>query len=310
MEYSQVQTPVVLMMYNRPDTTSEVLKVIRQVRPQRLFVIADGPRTSEDESSCAAVRALIDRVDWDCTVSKNYSDTNMGLRQRVSSGLNWVFENAEDAIILEDDCVPHTTFFRFCDELLERYRTDTRIAVISAVNHQHGRNKTPYSYYFSIYNHCWGWATWRRAWKYYDESMSLWPVVRENKMLKAILNTDSAIAYWNQRLQATYEEKISSWAYRWTLSCWLQNGLTILPNSNLVSNIGFGGTATHTQGQHSRYANVPTEAIDFPLKHPPFILRHFSADQYTQQTVYRNHILAPLKRELKRFLVQHGMMKK
>ncbi|GCA72403.1 hypothetical protein MiYa_03954 [Microcystis aeruginosa NIES-2519] len=290
----QLTTPVALLIFNRPDTTARVFEAIRQAKPPKLLVVADGPRPDrpDDIEKCKAARAIIEGVDWDCEVLKNYSDLNLGCRKRVSSGLDWVFEMVEEAIILEDDCVPDPTFFRFCEELLEYYRHDQRITVISGNNFQLGKKLTDYSYYLSRYNHCWGWATWRRAWQYYDGEMKHWPQVRDGDWLTAILEETQAVKYWTKIFQTTYDNKNDSWAYRWTFSCWIQNGLTILPNVNLVSNIGFGEDATHTIGSKSRLANLTVKEMNFPLKHPPFLIRDEAADSYTQKNIFqRNRIV-------------------
>ncbi len=133
-----MKTPVTFIIFKRPDTTEKVFEVIRQAQPEKLFVIADGPRDDREGEAekCEATRSIIEKVDWDCEVIKNYSDINLGCAKRVSSGINWVFENVEESIILEDDCIPDLTFFRFSEELLEKYRDDTRIASITAQNCQ------------------------------------------------------------------------------------------------------------------------------------------------------------------------------
>jgi hypothetical protein len=160
-----VNTPIAFFIFNRPDTTARVFEAIRQAQPSKLLVVADGPRSTRpgEAEKCAATRAIIDQVDWECEVLTNYSDVNLGCRHRVSSGLDWVFEQVEEAIILEDDCLPHPTFFRFCEELLEWYRHDHRIVAISGDNFQNGHQSGEFSYYFSRYVHIWGWATWRRG---------------------------------------------------------------------------------------------------------------------------------------------------
>src|SRR4028118_433764 len=184
-----MKTPVVLIIFNRPAQTEKVFEVIRQAKPPKLLVIADGSRAERpgEAEKCAAARAVIDRVDWDCEVFKNYSDVNLGCDPRISSGLNWVFETVEEAIILEDDCVPHPTFFRYCEELLERYRHDARVMNISGQNVLFGRHRTEYSYYFSRYTLCWGWASWRRAWQYFDVDVKLWPEIRDQNLIKNVL---------------------------------------------------------------------------------------------------------------------------
>lgn len=288
METLEVKTPVALLVFNRPDTTQRVFDIIRQMKPVKLLVVADGARKNkaDDYEKCQKVRSIIDTIDWPCEVLKNYSDTNLGCKKRVSSGLDWVFQQVEEAIILEDDCLPDVSFFRFCEELLEKYRYDTRIMAISGDNFQFGHRRTQDSYYFSIYNHCWGWATWRRAWQYYDIEMKLWEQVRDDDWLRDILTDHFATRYWRYKLQQTYDNKIDTWDYQWTLSCWLQSGLTILPNVNLVSNIGFDTGGTHHQTRSSPFANMNTEEMLFPLKHPAFTIRDKKADDFTQKTMF------------------------
>lgn len=278
----KLTTPVAFIIFNRPDTTQKVFNAIREAKPPKLLVIADGARIDKEGEAelCKQTRAIIDQVDWDCEVLVNYSDVNLGLRKRVSSGLDWVFEQVEEAIILEDDCLPHPTFFRYCQELLEKYRDDERIMMISGDNFQFGRKRSEYSYYFSHYGHCWGWASWRGAWTKYDDSMQLWQELRDNKWLKDVLGNDQAVAYWSRIFQSVYDG-FSSWAYIWQYTLWLNSGLTILPNVNLISNIGFG-SGTHTTDVNSPLANMKIEAINFPLRHPPFIIRNTQADEFTR----------------------------
>ena len=160
------------------------------------------------------VQLLSEQVDWDCEVIKNYSNVNMGCKDRVSSGLAWAFHTVEEAIILEDDCLPHPTFFRFCQELLEKYRNDTRIMAISGNNFQFGRKRNDDSYYLSRYNHCWGWAAWSRTWQSYDIEMKLCPTIRANNSLKSILVDKGTLKYWQEHFDRTYDESINSWAYQ------------------------------------------------------------------------------------------------
>ena len=287
-----MKTPVAFLIFNRPDTTEKVFEAIRQAKPPKLLVVADGSRSDRpgEAEKCQAARAIIDLVDWNCEVLTNYSDVNLGCQQRVSSGLDWVFNTVEEAIILEDDCVPHPSFFLFCEELLNYYRDDERIMVISGDNFQFGRKRTEYSYYFSRYNHCWGWATWRRSWHHYDIEMKLWPKIRDGNWLRYLLEEPRAVKYWSKIFQATYDEDINSWAYRWTFACWIQSGLTVLPNANLVSNIGFETEGTHTKDCRNQFANLSVQEISFPLKHPPFVICHAQADNFTQKTLFDTNI--------------------
>ena len=297
-----MKTSVVLIIFKRLDTTERVFDAIRKAKPPKLLVIADGPRIDRpsEAEKCAATRAVIERVDWECEVLKNYSEINLGCAQRVSTGLDWVFDKVEEAIILEDDCVPHPTFFRFCEELLERYRYDNRIASISGQNVQFGRKRTEYNYYFSRYNHCWGWATWRRAWQDFDFGMKLWPEIKKSNFLNDILADPQAVKYWTEAFQSVYDGNLNTvWDYQWTFACWTQSRLGILSNVNLISNIGFGMEGTHTLGKKSKYANMSTEEISFPLQHPPFIICDLQADNFTQKTLFNKSLLQQFKAKTK-----------
>ena len=288
MSNYQIQTPVAFIIFKRPQETQKVFAEIRKVKPPKLLVVADGPRADRpgEDQECAQVRAIIDRVDWDCEVLKNYADVNLGCRRRVSSGINWVFDTVEEAIIIEDDCLPHPTFFRFAEELLDRYRDDRRIMSISGQNVQFGRKRTDYSYYFSRYNHCWSWASWRRAWQQYDLDMKLWPEIRDGNFLADVLGDSHAVKVWTKTFELCYEGKIDTWDFQWAFASFIQNGMNILANVNLASNIGHGTGATHTGDASSPYNNMPAEALTFPLKHPPFAIRDTQADNFTQNTLY------------------------
>ena len=282
MKGFQLSTPVAFIIFNRPDMTARVFEAIRQAEPPQLLVIADGPRPDQpgDVEKCAAARSVVDQVDWPCEVLTNYSEVNLGCKRRVSSGLDWVFETVEEAIILEDDCLPHPSFFRFCEELLERYRDDERVAMISGDNFQFGRSCTAYSYYFSRYTHIWGWASWRRAWNNYDVDMELWPQIRDGNWLNDLLHDGKLVRYWTNIFERVYRGEIDTWDYQWAFVCLMHRGFTILPSVNLVSNIGFAMDATHTDSR-SRLSALEICEMKFPLKHPPFLICDSQADKYT-----------------------------
>jgi hypothetical protein len=282
---TSLNTPVVFIIFNRPDLTQIVFDAIRQAKPTQLFVIADGSRFPEESERCQQSRQIIKQVDWDCQVLTNYADTNLGCRKRVSSGINWVFEHVEEAIILEDDCLPHPSFFRYCQELLDYYREDKRIWCISGNNFQDGQCRGNGSYYFSNYNHCWGWASWRRAWQQYDHALSNWPTAKDGHYLKSILDSELEIKYWGDIFErlATLGQP-NSWAYPWTFTCWQNSGLTVLPNVNLVSNIGCRSDGTHIKGD-SKLANLPVQDIG-EICHPSLFVRDRGADEYTFNHVF------------------------
>ena len=295
MEENQLKIPVVLIIFNRPEPTKRVFEIIRAARPSQLYVVADGPREDhpKDAEKCTAARAIVDGVDWKCVVFTNYADNNLGCKRRVSSGLDWVFNQVEQAIILEDDCLPHPSFFHFCQELLDRYKNDNRVMLISGDNFQPIQDQSVFSYYFSRYPHIWGWATWRRAWKKFDVNMKSWPSFRNGGWLEYILENRQDLIYWEEIFNKTFNGEIDSWAYALLFSCWSQSLLAISPTFNLVSNIGFGIDATHTTGVN-KLANMEIFPADFPLKHPPFVIRDVDADRYTQQHLFRNRSL-PIK---------------
>jgi hypothetical protein len=278
-------TPIAFLIFRRPDLTARVFEAIRQAKPQQLFIVADGPRNESEVTLCKQARAVTELIDWDCEVFRNYSEENLGCRKRVSTGLDWVFSQVEEAIILEDDCLPHPSFFRYCQELLAYYRNDERIWCISGDNFQDGQWRGDGSYYFSNYNHCWGWASWRRAWKHYDYNLSNWQKIKDGNYLNTILDTESEVRYWYNIFEKMYVDNTpDSWAYPWTFTCWQNSGLTVLPNVNLVSNIGFRSDGTHTT-EVSKFANMPVKDIG-EIVHPSFVIRNSCADRYTFENLF------------------------
>jgi hypothetical protein len=272
-----ITTPVVLIIFKRPDLTARVLAAIAQVRPRRLLVVADGPRVGrpDDVEACAAARAVIDRVDWDCEVLRNYSDVNLGCGRRPATGISWALERFDEAIILEDDCVPHPTFFPFCEELLARYRNDERVMHIAGSTYRQQPIPTAYSYVFSQFNSAWGWATWRRAWRHFDASVKLWPRLRNTSWLKDLFEDERAVRYWYRNFETAHarEGNVSYWDHQWGFACWARNGLSVAPKVNLVSNIGCGPDGTHTLYTDDPIGNVPAHAMTFPLVHPPSVIQ-------------------------------------
>jgi hypothetical protein len=284
-------SPIAYFVFNRPEITERTFAEIRKQRPSQLFIIADGPRPAykDDIDRCSRVRALLDTIDWPCDVHRNYSDINLGLKHRVSSGLDWVFSKVDSAIILEDDCLPCPDFFNYCDELLERYSNDERVSVITGNNFQGGHKRGNASYYFSKYNHCWGWATWRRAWLYYHADLSFWPKWKSSDEWLRLTPDSAERRYWNNIFEQVRSKKINSWAYPWTGSVWFRGGLTATPNVNLVSNIGFGSTSTHTNSTQSSLAEMNTSALG-NIIHPNSVVQHVAADHYVFTYVFGGHL--------------------
>jgi hypothetical protein len=261
------------------------MDAIRAARPQRLCVAADGPRDCKagEAQLCAEVRRLATDVDWPCEVRTLFRERNLGCRHAVNSAITWFFDQEPEGIILEDDCLPSQSFFLYCAELLRRFRDDERIMSITGCNFQQDMNGYPYSYYFSNYNHVWGWATWRRAWQCYDDTMKFYPEYVSYNFLRSLSSSPGFIDYWKAELDKVYHRTLDTWDYVWTFSCWANSGLTCTPRVNLVSNIGFGPGATHCLDSNSSSSNRSRFDIELPLKHPPLIVRNADADAHVTQ---------------------------
>jgi hypothetical protein len=289
-----MRTPVALIIFNRPDLTERAFAQIAAARPRELFIIADGPRSDHpgEIEKCKAARAVAEQVDWNCEVRSNYSDVNLGCGHRPASGISWVFEHVDRAIILEDDVIANPTFFEFCDELLERYKDDERVMQVCGHNYQLGHTRGPYSYYFSRRTICGGgWATWRRAWKHFDFDMKLWPTLRGGSFLLDVLEDEDISRRWTKLLDTAHSKTPSSpsattadyWDYQWTFAIWSQSGLSLCPNPALVSNVGYREDGTHTKSANTLWANLPAGEMEFPLRHPPYVVRNREADHFFLQ---------------------------
>lgn len=276
-----LKTPVLFLIFNRPDETRIVFDEIRKVKPLRLFVAADGSREDKpgEKEKCQAVKDIIGEVDWDCEVYRNFRETNMGLKLAVSSGIDWFFEHVDEGIILEDDCLPSQSFFWFCQELLERYRDDERIMQISGSNFLFGKKVTDASYYFSKLNDIWGWATWKRAWKFYDIHMKTFPQLKEQDQLKNYID-DPEIREW---LMSYFEQDFNAagrqglWSSQWAYAVCSQNGLTVVPAVNLVAQVGFQREGTNIAASFKLYSAIDRHEMT-EMVHPGFVLPNNEAD--------------------------------
>ena len=279
-----MKTPVAFFIFNRPDTTELVFEAIRRAAPSRLLIVADGPRLGRlgEAEKCAAAREIVSRVDWPCEVSVDYAERNLGCRRRVSSGLDWVFRTVEEAIILEDDCLPDQSFFRFCQELLEKHRSDDRIMMISGDNFQKGVGTISDSYHFSRYPHIWGWASWRRAWKLYDVEMQQWQRFRGEGMLEGLFQEKETQRFWREVFDSVHRGEIDTWDHQFTFACLRHQALCVVPAVNLVSNLGFREDATHTR-ERNNMAELRTVPMRFPLRHPHDVVRNVEADLLTEK---------------------------
>ncbi|CAN5363995.1 hemolytic protein HlpA [soil metagenome] len=295
-----LHTPVLLVVFNRPDSTRKVLETIRIARPSRLYVAADGPRPhiSADIENCKEVRKVIDEIDWPCEVKTRFLDENLNCGKGPSSAFTWFFEHEEAGIILEDDCIPAQSFFWFCQELLERYRDDYRIMHIGGNNFLNGWQKdNDYSYYFSNSGHIWGWATWRRAWQMYDFKIELYSKLKSKNYFDNFFLNSVEKFYRLRKFDRTVanEGHVDWWDYQWDFARYVQSGLAVVPKINLVKNIGFDGRATHTHNSTSKSAKMETTEMDFPLRHPPFVIRDIDSDRKYFKMFIEDILISKLK---------------
>jgi hypothetical protein len=283
VQASEHAPAVLFLVFNRPDATRRVLDAILAARPRRLYVAADGPRPSHarDAADCAAVREIINHVPATVDVRTRYRSHNLGCRAAVSEALDWFYEHEPEGVVLEDDCLPDPSFFRYSAALLDRYREQNEVFAIAGNGSHSIEIEREDSYRFSRYNHVWGWATWRRAWQNYDDEMSDWPRLRETSWLLQVGDGHHDFArFWKAAFDAAYLAEVDTWAYRWTYSCWRRGGLTALPMSNLVKNIGFDLGATHTADTENWLARLPLERMDCPLRHPERVERDVDLDRW------------------------------
>ncbi len=297
-------TPILLLLFNRPQHTEAVLDRLREVRPAVLYVHVDGPRSHVDREAekVAEVRAKLEKVDWPCTLKTLFREQNAGLRMGVSGALNWFFEEVERGIVLEDDCLPDLSFFPFCEAMLERYAQEEKVMHIGGSNVAEPLTRAlPTSYFFSQFSFVWGWASWRRAWaKMSIDLDGFEDFVRENR-IKSLTPKPMAQAYFLEKFRATRAHENNSWAYAWAYSVLKNNGLSIVPRLNLVQNTGIGAAeATHTK-EADKQANIRASSLAFPLLHPAQIERPKGLDQEIFYASQKNRIRLTLWFMLKKF---------
>ena len=285
------KSPILLLLWKRSDLPVHVISQIRSYKPHRLYISCDGPDL-RDKSMIKAVqkaRATISNlIDWDCLVRFNFLPSNNGCKTAVSHAIDWFFTFEDFGIILEDDCVPSQSFFDFVDLMRDQFACSRQVACITGVNFQDDISRSSSVYYLSKFSHCWGWATWKYSWRHFDPSIRFWPSFRQSNEWKAVNNNMvDEINYWTKIFNRVYNQEIDSWAYPWLLSCWKNNLLTVTPNKNLVSNIGFRKDSTHTKNSNSKYskmnASVFSELSDFSASDLNLLQLspNIDADRYT-----------------------------
>ncbi len=277
----QVKSPVLLLAFNRPDLAQQVFDQIRAVRPSRLYMAVDGARqgNAQDHALCEQTRAIVKQVDWDCSVHTLFPDTNKGCKLAVSGAITWFFQQEEEGIILEDDCLPVEDFFRFCDVILEKYRNDSRIKLATGTNLQRGRQWGHASYYFSQYSNIWGWACWQRVWQGYDVNLARYSEEEAAIQLPKVFADPFLAADWLRIFKDLKAGKIDTWDYQFNFITFFDNGLCATPNVNLISNIGFRPDATHTPDPLNHNARLPTGTLN-EIIHPVCFLPEKEADYF------------------------------
>jgi hypothetical protein len=273
-----LSVPILFLVFNRPDTTFQVLQSIRSQRPKRIYISSDGPRVQKPGEAALVYdlrKKILAAIDWECEVFTLYQEINMGCGKAVSTAINWFFEQEEAGIIIEDDISPDASFYPFCEALLTKYKDDTTVMHITGQNFQFEKDRTQASYYFSRYPLIWGWATWRRAWEKY------------NFMLEDFHHekVESLPAPLKQALLDVKANNVDTWDYQWIYAIWKHNGKCIVPNVNLIYNIGFGGSATHTTEVPDWYKKLQRGQV-MKLVHPTSTMVCEAADEY-----YVKHIV-------------------
>jgi hypothetical protein len=294
---------ILFIVFNRLDTTKKVLESIKLAKPPRLYIASDGARSSTDgeKDQVAFVREyILSNIDWECQVETLFRDKNLGCKTAVSNSISWFFDHEEMGIILEDDCLPHPTFYRYCQELLDKYKNDHRIAMISGNNFQFGYKLNTDSYYLSKNNHIWGWASWKDRWvNDYDINMTLWPIIKDENRVSELFDSKEEQKYHHKIFDKVINNEIDTWDYQWNFSSRVNGRATILPNINLVSNIGFGDNASHTK-EITEVANMDTQEMNFPLKHPNNFFVSSKLDSRYFNRSNRKNILLKFKNRLKK----------
>ncbi len=260
----KLSTPVVLFAFNRPELTAKVFEVIRKAKPEKLFVIVDGPRAnnSSDIALSKEVIDIVSRVDWDCDAIYEISEANMGIRERFVSGLGSVFSQVEEAIIVEDDCLPELSFFTFQQEMLAKYRDDSSIGLVCGFNPLGASPETVSPYFFSVFSSVWGWGTWRRVWDTYDPNAEEWLTPGGREAVEECIETKSARRFWGHNFDlVSRNQEYSTWDYQMVFNQFINRRLNIYPRTSLVSNIGFSIDANHTMDVKHPLALVKSQEL-------------------------------------------------
>lgn len=284
MKKALLKTPVLFVIFRRADLASRVFEEIRKARPEKLYVAADGPRDDAESVFCKQARAVIDGIDWECNLQTKFQDHNVGCKDNVCKSISWVLEKEEDCIILEDDCLPGAGFFRYCSEMLDKYRLDETVGCIGGNNFL-GETLKSDRCLFTKYPFIWGWATWRRAWKFFDDTVPTFPETLVKDSFKRYLNSCFERNTFYNKFYQVYKGRNDIWDYQWVYALWKNNMKSIIPPVNLVKNIGFDPRATHRNSNSSQF-EVPIGEISAILA-PQSNDFNKTADDFFYQNIYK-----------------------
>lgn len=302
MKSERFDIPILFLIFNRPDTTEKVFQKIREIKPTNLYVSADGARANKPDEyeKCELAKSVLKKIDWECELNVNFSEINLGCKEGVTKGINWFFENAEYGIILEDDCIPDLSFFNFCKVMLDRYKDDKRVMHIGGVNFQDTNKRGDGTYYFSRFCHVWGWATWKDRWNEYDVKMADYNEDNYSKVSEKITDDTEIRKYYKRLFDTVKDNRLDTWDFQWVWTVWKNDGLSIIPNVNLVKNIGFGEEATHTSDTNSKISELKTGRIDNIIFNDT-VKPNQEADRYTYYHKIRKSKFEKLIDVIKKF---------
>lgn len=308
-------TPILLIIYRRQASLAAQMEILKAIRPSRLYAFADGPAQAVETEDCRRARAVLDAVDWPCTLQKKFMDTHLGCGKGPATAIDWFFENEPEGIILEDDLLPHPDFFRFCTELLAHYHGDHRVMEISGANRLGQWRNGAQSYCFSQWGSEYGWATWRRAWRHFDFAIKAWAKPEARALVRQIYRRPARVIFFSRMLDRTYAgtPPVTWWDYQWALAKNLNHGLAVVPACNLVQNVGCDPYSTHDRdGAHTFGARQPLPGISFPLQHPAMVCPDPVFDEaLLKKAMPLRHLLSSLlppklKQQLKRIFHHAG----
>ncbi len=285
----QLNTPILFLTYKRFETSIQVFESIKKAKPKKLYFASNAPKNNDtfEIEKVVKVRSLVDLIDWDCEIITLFRDVHLDVKESITFTIDWFFSMEEKGIILEDDCVPSETFYYYCQELLDYYENDQTVFSIGGCCFLEDESLQENEYRFSKHTYIWGWATWKRAWLNYDLKMEEWPKFKNSKDFKSIFKNYLIRYYWVNIFNLVYENKIRTWDYQWVYSVWLNNGLSIMPNRNLVSNIGFGIDSNFTHDKTSIEANLKSFDFKLPLSHLDNKVLNYNEQKFVEKYIYK-----------------------